>query len=97
MIGVMVTFNADGEFDAGVLEKIAKEAQGLFEGMPNLRSKAFTLDEDRRRARNFYIWESEAAARDFFNDELVEMVTGLYGAAPTVEFVEVLALIDNAR
>ena len=30
-------------------------------------------------------------------DALVERVTGLYGVKPTVEFVDVLALVDNAN
>jgi xanthine/uracil permease len=38
---------------------------------------------------------TEEAARGFFSDELVEMVTGVYGVRPTVTFVEVAELIDN--
>jgi heme-degrading monooxygenase HmoA len=97
MIGVMVTFAPEGGFDGAIVRKIADEAGGMFEGMPGLRSKVFTLDEDEKRARNFYIWDDEAAARSFFNDQLVERVTGLYGTAPKVEFVEVVRLVDNAH
>jgi len=43
------------------------------------------------------VWDSEDAARGFFSDALVERVTGLYGVKPTVEFVDVLALVDNAN
>ena len=45
---------------------------------------------------NFYVWESEDAARSFFSDELRERVTGLYGVAPTIEFVEIAQLVDNS-
>jgi hypothetical protein len=64
--------------------------------MPGLRSKAFTVDDAHQRAMNFYVWESEDAARTFFSDELRERVTGLYGVEPTIEFVEITQLVDNA-
>jgi len=63
--------------------------------MPGLRQKAFTVDEEGRRATNVYLWDSEEAARGFFSDELVEFVTGLYGVRPSVSFVEVAELVDN--
>ena len=69
--------------------------RGRFEGLPGLRQKAFTLDEQNRRATNVYLWDTEEAARGFFSDELVEMVTGVYGVRPTVTFVEVAELVDN--
>ena len=96
MIGVSVTFQYDGGFDRARVLSIAENARGTFEGMPGLRSKAFTLDETRQRAMNFYVWESEDAARSFFSDELRERVTGLYGVEPTIDFVEIAQLVDNA-
>jgi hypothetical protein len=50
-------------------------------------------DTDDRRHR--VVWESEAAAREFFSPELTERVTGLYGVRPEIRFVEVAALVDN--
>jgi hypothetical protein len=64
--------------------------------MAGLRSKAFTLDEDGRTATNVYVWESDEAARAFFDDALLARVTELYGVRPTVTFAEVAALVDNA-
>ena len=46
MIGVLVTFTQTDEFDRSSLAKFAEESRGTFEGMPGLRSKSFTLDED---------------------------------------------------
>jgi uncharacterized protein YfiM (DUF2279 family) len=97
MIGVIVTFRSDHDLDRSVVAKIAEEARGMFEGMPGLRSKVFTIDPSSAQARNFYVWDSEEAARGFFSDALVERVTGLYGVKPIVEFVDVLALVDNAN
>jgi hypothetical protein len=62
-----------------------------------LRLKVFTLDQDRQRAANFYVWDTEEAARGFFSEELRDVVIKLYGVAPDIEFVEIAALVDNAR
>lgn len=92
---VIVEFQYGDEFDRAHVAGIAHEARGRFEGLPQLRQKAFTIDDQNRRATNVYLWDSEEAARGFFNDELVDRVTGLYGVRPTVTFVEVAELVDN--
>jgi heme-degrading monooxygenase HmoA len=97
MIGVFVTFRYGDNFDERALRKIAETARAKFEGMPGLRSKAFTLNSRKREARNFYVWESEDAAKAFFTDELLERVTGLYGVRPSVEFVQIATLVENVR
>lgn len=96
MIGVSVTFQYDDNFDTARLASIAENARGTFEGMPGLRSKAFTVDEPRRRAMNFYIWESSEAAKRFYSDEMRHRVTTLYGVEPTIDFVEIAQLVDNS-
>ena len=95
MVGVVVEFQYADEFDPARVAAIAHEARGRFEGMPGLRQKAFTVDVGRRRATNVYLWESEQAARDFFDDALVARVTELYGVSPTVTFVDIAELVDN--
>jgi hypothetical protein len=65
--------------------------------MPGLRFKFFTLDESARLANNFYVWDSEEAAREFFTDGLRQRVTNLYGVAPTIEYVEIAEVVDNSR
>jgi hypothetical protein len=95
MTGVFVTFTYDGDLDRDRVENVAREARKLFEGMPGLRYKFFTLDPERRRAVNFYAWDAEDAARGFFDDALLERVTGLYGTPPTVDYVEIAEVVDN--
>src|SRR5947209_11650078 len=95
MIGVSVSFQYDGNFDRTRVLSIAEKARGTFEDMPGLRSKAFTVDDSHQRAVNFYVWESAEAANSFFSDEMRERVTGLYGVAPTIDFVEIAQLVDN--
>jgi heme-degrading monooxygenase HmoA len=96
VIAVSVIFQYDEDFDRGRVISIAENARHSFEGMPGLRSKAFTVDDARRRAMNFYVWESADAAKKFFSDEMRERVTGLYGVEPTIEFVEIAQLVDNS-
>ena len=97
MIGVFVTFRYADNFDERAVRKIADAARARFEGMPGLRSKAFTLNPTKREAANFYVWDSEEAAKAFFTDELVERIGGLYGVRPDVEFVQIAALVENGR
>ena len=96
MIGVRVNFKYEGEFDRARVTGVADKARAKFEGMPGLRFKFFTFDEAAGSASNFYVWESEEAAHDFFSDELREQVTDLYGVAPTIEFVEIAQIVDNS-
>ena len=97
MIGVVVTFQYGDNFNEQTLRKIADGARSKFEGMPGLRSKAFTINPAKREAANFYVWDSEDAAKAFFSAELLEFVKGLYGVRPSVEFVQIAALVENTR
>ena len=95
MIGVFVTFRYAERFDVQAVRRIAETARARFEGMPGLRSKAFTVNPAKREAANFYVWDSEQAARAFFTEELVARVTALYGARPSIDFVQMAALVEN--
>ena len=97
MIGVFVAFRLGDRFDKQAVRKIAETARARFEGMPGLRSKAFTFNSAKHEAVNFYVWDSEDAAKAFFTDELLERVTGLYGVRPTIEIVQIAALVENTR
>lgn len=96
MIGVFVTFRFGDNFDERAVRRIADSARGRFEGMPGLRSKAFTVNAAKREATNFYIWNSDEAAKAFFTDALLERVTELYGVRPAIEFVQVATVVENA-
>ena len=97
MIGVFVTFRYGDNFNEQTVRKIAETARPNFEGMAGLRSKAFTLNSAKREAANFYVWDSEDAAKAFFSEKLLEQVTGLYGVRPSVEFVQIATLVENFR
>jgi hypothetical protein len=95
MIGVFVTFRLGEKFDEQAVREIAETARARFEGMPGLRSKAFTFNSAKREAANFYVWDSEDAARAFYTGPLLDRITGLYGVRPTVEFVQIATLVEN--
>ena len=97
MIGVFVTFRYGENFDEQAVRKIAETAREKFEGMPRLHSKAFTINAATREAVNFYVWDAEEAAKAFFTEALLERVTGLYGVRPSIEFVQIAALVENAH
>ena len=97
MIGVNVNFDYDGDFDRARIIQVAGKARGTFEGMPGVRFKFFTFDEKHQRATNFYVWESQDAAEAFFSEELRDRVTGLYGVAPQIDFVEIAEIVDNVH
>ena len=97
MIGTFVTFRYGDNFDEQSVRRIAEASRARFEGMPGLRSKAFTLNSGKREAVNFYVWDSEDVAKAFFTDQLLERVAGLYGVRPSVEFVQIATLVENTR
>ena len=97
MIGVFITFRYEDNFNEQAVRQIAETARARFENMPGLRSKAFTVNSAKREATNFYVWDSDDAAKAFFTDELLERVTGLYGVRPSVEFVQIVTLVENDR
>ena len=95
MIAVIVRFQYENEFNEARLQQIAEGARSKFQGMPGLRSKAFTIDAAKRQALNFYVWESEDAARKFFSPQTVDGVTKIYGVRPSIEYVKLAALVEN--
>ena len=95
MIATFVTFYLGDSFNEETVSNNALMARSKFVNMPGLRSKAFTIDTEKKQARNFYIWEEESAARNFFTEENIEAVGKFYGVRPSVEYVDVATLVDN--
>ena len=83
MIGVFVTFRYGDNFDEQALRKIAETARVRFEGMPGLRSKAFTINPGKREAANLYVWDSEDAAKAFFTNRPFNMIAGMFRPSPS--------------
>jgi hypothetical protein len=96
MIGTIVKLSYPDGIDRSRVLKVAAESKRMFDGMPGLRRKVFMLDEQHDEAVNVYLWDSEEAARGFFTDDVTSLITDVYGVAPTIRHVEILAVVDNA-
>jgi hypothetical protein len=55
-VNVTLDYSDSGDFDREHVIKVAGETRGMFESMPGLRLKVYTLDQERKRAANFYAW-----------------------------------------
>jgi heme-degrading monooxygenase HmoA len=97
MNGVFVTVRYDDDFDEIAVRKIADGARHLFEGMPGLRSKAFTFNGSPREVINFYVWDNEDAAKAFFTEDTTKRITEVYGRRPQIQFVDIAATVENGR
>ena len=96
MIGTIVKLSYPDGIDRSRVLKVAAESKRMFDGMPGLRRKVFMLDEEHDEAVNVYLWDSEEAARGFFTDDVTSLITDVYGVAPTIRHVEILAVVDDA-
>lgn len=95
MIAVLIRFRYESEFNETYVRQLADRVRAKFEGMSGLRSKTFTVDSVNQEALNFYVWDSEEAAKAFFSPQLIEQVTELYGVRPTIQFADIVTLVDN--
>jgi hypothetical protein len=80
---------------AGISAKSPRISLALRENA-RIAIQAFTINPEAREAINFYVWDSEEAAKAFFNEELVRTVTGVYGVRPSIAFVEIARLVESA-
>jgi hypothetical protein len=96
MIGTIVTLRYPEGIDRSAMQKIADDSRSMFDGMAGLRTKAYTVDAERNEAVNFYLWDSEDAARGFFTDDVRELITTTYGVAPEIRHVEIATVVENS-
>ena len=72
-----------------------KQVVERFRATPKLIRKYFSYDENEHTGHSVYLWESEANARAFFNDEFVTGFKAKFGAVPKLFYVDPLMVIDN--
>lgn len=96
MIGTIVTLRFPNGMDRSAVLRVAEGTKGMFDGMPGLHSKVYTLDAENGEAVNVYLWDSEEAARGFFSDDVRKLIVDSYGVEPMIRHVEVAAVIENA-
>ena len=42
------------------------------------------------------VWDSADAAKNFFSEEMRERVAGLCGVGATIDFAQIVQIVDNA-
>jgi len=97
MIAVFVTFRYGGDFSAAKVHQLAENSRAMFDRMPGLRSKLFSVYPELREARNLYVWDDPEAARRLFTPESRDRVAALYGVQPIIEYTEVCALVEISQ
>ena len=95
MIGVVVTFQYDGVVDRERILLIATRGGSPFRGcvrssLEDVHARRTRCPGDQRVRLGF----GGRGARNF-DESLLERVTALYGVRPSVDFVEIAALVEN--
>ena len=72
-----------------------KAAEARFRAAPGLLRKYFAYDEGAHTGHSVYLWESEEAARRFFDDAFLAGFKEKFGAVPELFYVDTLMVIDN--
>lgn len=73
-----------------------KAAEQRFRTAPDLIRKYFCYDEANHTGHSVYLWESAAAADEFFNEDFYARFKEKFGATPEVFMVDTLMIVDNA-
>jgi hypothetical protein len=97
MILELVEFNSP---KGATREQVAADARSVFakwQGNKDLVSKAFVLELNGKSGGGVYVWPSVEAAQRAHNEEWRQSVIKRTGAAPTIRYFDLLAMIDNAH
>jgi hypothetical protein len=74
-----------------------RDTVALYESLPGLSYKAFSLAQADGQYGGIYLWKDEGSARAFFGPAWFERVEKERGAKGQVRFYEVPVAIDNVR
>ena len=62
---------------------------------PDLLRKYYCFDAARGKAGGVYIWKDRAAALRWHGDAFRAMIRDLYGAEPSMTYLDTLLVVDN--
>jgi len=96
VIATFITLRYGESFSATKVRHLAQASRTMFEGMPGLHSKLYSILPEVQQARNVYVWEHRELAEKFLTPENCERIAELYGVQPSIEWAEVCALIENS-
>ncbi len=92
---VLVKYVLPGPVPRDKMMEGFREVEGRFRATPKLIRKYFSYDEGSHTGHSVYLWESEADARAFFNDQFLTQFKAKFGADPELFYVDTLMVIDN--
>jgi hypothetical protein len=79
---VMWTYAVPPNLDEPAIREQFQNVAGNYLGVPGLIRKYFGFTEDAASVIGIYLWETKAAADDFYSDDWKAGVTERWGAAP---------------
>jgi len=92
---VLVKYVLPQPVSRAVMMEGFKAVEARFRSIPTLIRKYFSYDEAQHTGHSVYLWESEEAARNFFNDEFIAQFKEKFGTTPEFFYVETLMVVDN--
>ena len=95
MITAIATFRLPHRLTVDEAKAIFQSTAPRYQSQPGLIRKYYVLSEDGMTAGGVYLWRSRQDADALYTDEWRAFVTGKYGAAPQVVYMESPVIVDN--
>jgi heme-degrading monooxygenase HmoA len=96
VITAIVKYRPARKFSAEEASQMMRSgAENAFRGVPALYSKQFCYDAESGEGLSVYLWESKAAARNFFNEAFIEAFRTNMGCVPEIEYWPTMVVVDN--
>ncbi len=97
VIVAIVTFRLPERRSLEEMTRVFESTAPKYLNLRGLMRKNYFVSEDRLRAGGIYVWESRAHAEAFYSPDWRQFVTGKYGAAPEIVYLDSPIMVDNAR
>ena len=95
MITAIATFRLPSRLTVDEARSIFQSTAPRYQSQPGLIRKYYVLSEDGMTAGGVYLWQTRQAADALYTDAWRDFVTGKYGAAPQLVYMETPVIVDN--
>jgi hypothetical protein len=95
MIVAIVSFTLPQPVTLAEMREVFRSRAPKYLKVSGLLRKNYFVAEDGRRAGGIYVWESKARAQEFFSPDWQRMVTGNFGVAPEILYLDSPVMVDN--
>jgi heme-degrading monooxygenase HmoA len=93
-VTVLVVVKTPPGVTRGQIEEGFRKAVPLYEKVPGLVRKSFTVNDE--GFGGMYLWKNRASAQNWFNDSWRAKVKASYGSDPEVRYFDAPLTIDGA-